>query len=515
MIVAGKGGVGKTTVSGALALMAARAGLNTLVVEVEGKSGLPVMFDRPDNLTYRPTILIPAAETAPSGGGAVSARTLTPDDALLEYLEDHGMRRISKRLTSTGTLEVIATAIPGIKDILVLGKIKQMEQAKSDGVAGAVDFVVVDAPAAGHAVTFLASAHGLLDAVNVGPIGTQSAEVIEFISDPKRCQVLLVTLPEETPVNEVIETAFHLEDRAGVQLAPVVVNGSYPTLDLPEDPAGAVASIGAGLSAEEAAAPWPAPPSSAGSRQELEAEQVRNGWPSSSPWPRSPLPLQFTTDLGLGGGLSDLADALVCGRGRHRPPPGSHERFPHQRGRRRGLPVRLRSSNAARSSSAPGPGGWARRPPPPPSPSLVPVGRPANLRRHHRPGPAPGRRPGDRRARQRTPPGGGAWRGARPGELWALMLDTKATFDAVVAANAPARPRPRPSYANRFYRNISGALSGTQEYMAMEKLYGLHAQDDRFDLVVVDTPPTRHALDFLDAPNRLTCGSSTTGSSGC
>ncbi|MGI8750712.1 MAG: ArsA family ATPase [Acidimicrobiales bacterium] len=311
MIVAGKGGVGKTTVSGALALMAARAGLTTLVVEVEGKSGLPVMFDRPDNLTYRPTILIPAGESAPGGGGAaVSARTLTPDDALLEYLEDHGMRRISKRLTSTGTLEVIATAIPGIKDILVLGKIKQMEQAKGEGLAGAVDFVVVDAPAAGHAVTFLASAHGLLDAVNVGPIGTQSAEVIEFISDPKRCQVLLVTLPEETPVNEVIETAFHLEDRAGVQLAPVVVNGSYPDLDLPEDVAGAAAAAGASLTPAEIDA-------LAGAaefrrkRQELQAAQVHR-LAQELPLSQIALPLQFTTELGPPE-VAALADAMVAG----------------------------------------------------------------------------------------------------------------------------------------------------------------------------------------------------------
>jgi anion-transporting ArsA/GET3 family ATPase len=89
-----------------------------------------------------------------------------------------------------------------------------------------------------------------------------------------------------------------------------------------------------------------------------------------------------------------------------------------------------------------------------------------------------------------------------PGQLWALMLDTKATFDAVVVANAADESQARAILGNRFYRNISGALSGTQEYMATEKLYGLH-QDDRFDLIIVDTPPTRHALDFLDAPNRL------------
>ena len=90
-----------------------------------------------------------------------------------------------------------------------------------------------------------------------------------------------------------------------------------------------------------------------------------------------------------------------------------------------------------------------------------------------------------------------------PGELWALMLDTKSTFDDLVVENASSPEQGQRILANRFYRNISGALSGTQEYMAMEKLYELNQRSD-FDLVVVDTPPTRNALDFIDAPRRLT-----------
>jgi anion-transporting ArsA/GET3 family ATPase len=89
-----------------------------------------------------------------------------------------------------------------------------------------------------------------------------------------------------------------------------------------------------------------------------------------------------------------------------------------------------------------------------------------------------------------------------PGELWAMMLDTKSTFDDLVLKHAGTPEQGRRILANRFYRNISGALSGTQEYMAMEKLHELHDETD-FELVVVDTPPTRHALDFLDAPRRL------------
>jgi anion-transporting ArsA/GET3 family ATPase len=93
--------------------------------------------------------------------------------------------------------------------------------------------------------------------------------------------------------------------------------------------------------------------------------------------------------------------------------------------------------------------------------------------------------------------------GPWPGELWALMLDTKGTFDELVNRYSTGPDQTRSILDNRLYHNISGALSGTQEYMAMEKLYELH-DIDQFDLIVVDTPPTRHALDFLEAPNRLT-----------
>jgi anion-transporting ArsA/GET3 family ATPase len=207
LIVAGKGGVGKTTVTAALAVAAARTGMSVLIVEVEGKSGLATSLGVAP-LTYGDV------EVAPR----VHARTLTPEQALLEYLEGRGLRRISKRLVRSGALDVVATAVPGMKDILVLGKVKQLERA------GVADLVLIDAPAAGHAITFLTSARGLLDAVRVGPVRSQAEDVMELLADPTRCRVMLVTLPEETPVNELVDTAFALEDRVGISLAPVVVN---------------------------------------------------------------------------------------------------------------------------------------------------------------------------------------------------------------------------------------------------------------------------------------------------
>src|SRR3954452_18257797 len=216
VIVAGKGGVGKTTVTATLAVAAARTGRSVLIVEVEGKSGLATAFDRPA-LGYEEQDLAPG----------IRGRTLTPDAALRDWLEGNGLKRISKRLVQTGALDVIATAVPGMKDILVLGKVKSLEQERN------ADLIVVDAPAAGHAITFLTSAHGLLDAVTVGPVRKQAQDVVELLSDPARCRVLLVTLPEETPVNEVVDTAFTIEDRVGVRVGRVggKARHDHPPLD--------------------------------------------------------------------------------------------------------------------------------------------------------------------------------------------------------------------------------------------------------------------------------------------
>ena len=307
LIVAGKGGVGKTTVSAALARLAASTGITGLIVDVEGKSGLGNIFGHTEPLTYQEVVLAPGAR---GGEADVRARTLTPDDALLEYLIDHGMRRISKRLSSSGALDVVATAAPGIKDILVLGKVKQLERAAAAGA----QLLVLDAPAAGHAVTFLTSAQGLLDAVTVGPIRSQAVEVLEMLSDAARCQVMLVTLPEETPVNEVVETAFKLEDRIGVKLAPIVVNGLYPAYDLPVDPAVAASAAGVRLTPSEVDSLRRAAEFRR-HRQQLQAEQVQR-LAEALPLAQLHLPFLFTTELGrpeidvLAGALAAGIDAL-------------------------------------------------------------------------------------------------------------------------------------------------------------------------------------------------------------
>lgn len=222
--VVGKGGVGKTTATAGLALAAARVGLRVEVVELEGRPDLARCFGRDGPLAFVPTTLYEDAS-----GGRVDARRVSADEALVEWLRDHGFRRLVPRLVASGALDIIATAVPGIRDVLILGKVKAIAR---DGA----DLVVVDAPATGHAVSLLSSPSALVAAARSGPIRRQAEEVDALLRDGERCAVVLVTLPEDLPVTEVIESAFELEDRAGVALSVVLVNRfdlPVPDLRLP------------------------------------------------------------------------------------------------------------------------------------------------------------------------------------------------------------------------------------------------------------------------------------------
>jgi arsenite-transporting ATPase len=287
VIVAGKGGVGKTTMTAALAQAASLQGLSALIVEIEGKAGLARLFGV-DDLDYEEQVLVAGDEAA--GVGEVRARSLTADVALLEYLNAHAMGRVAKRLVSSGVLDVLATAVPGIKDILLLGKVKQLEQ---DATA---DLIVLDAPASGHAITFLRAARALLDAVRVGPINAQAQEVMELLTDADRCRVVLTTLPEETPINELIETAHRLGEDVGVALGPVLVNGLYePVPGLQRSAAEAADETEAVVSNEEADV-LDAAADFRGHRMALQADQV-DRLAEALPLPQIRLPFVFTADL--------------------------------------------------------------------------------------------------------------------------------------------------------------------------------------------------------------------------
>jgi anion-transporting ArsA/GET3 family ATPase len=300
VVVVGKGGVGKTTVSAALALAAARAGIDVLVVALDDSGGLPALFGLDGQFGYEPVRLAEADQAS------IFGQVVTSREALLEYLAGHSLGRVSKRLVQSGALDVVATAIPGVEQVLVLGKVKQLERAERYGL------IVVDAPATGHAVSFLTSSRGLVDAARGGPLRAQAEQVVELLADPKRCQALLVTLPEETPVNEVIETAYRLEDEVGIALGPVVVNACLPVLDgLEAEPVAAARAANARLPSASHAKLLALAAAFRIARQEVQAEQ-QTRLAAALPLAQVTLPYLFDQPVGPAG-VGELAQRLAAG----------------------------------------------------------------------------------------------------------------------------------------------------------------------------------------------------------
>lgn len=226
VVVAGKGGVGKTTVTAVLANAAANLGLRVLVVTLDGRPGLDMLLggSAGDGASYDGDLL--SVGRGPTGAGSIHLRTLSASEALQDYLATQGLARLAKRLVSTGVVDVVASAAPGIDDLLVLGKIKHLVGLA--GPDGPHDVVLVDGPAAGHALSLLRSPANIASTVRGGPLRSQAIEVRDMLRDPQRSRLVLVTLPETTPVNELLETMEAVtdpNDDIGMSLGPVVVNG--------------------------------------------------------------------------------------------------------------------------------------------------------------------------------------------------------------------------------------------------------------------------------------------------
>ncbi len=218
LIVSGKGGVGKTTVAGALALVAARSGRKVCVAEVDRKGTLPKLFGG-GSLSYQPREVSPG----------VWGMNIVPDAALAEYLDiQYHMKRMAKVFTATHFVDFVTATAPGLKDILVLGKIWYLEQGRNTSAADSFDTIIIDAPAAGHMLSFLSAPMGLSDAVGVGPLHRQAEWIVQMLRDPQRTRVHLVTLPEEMPVSETIETSQALADKVKIDTGPVFANAVYP-----------------------------------------------------------------------------------------------------------------------------------------------------------------------------------------------------------------------------------------------------------------------------------------------
>ena len=213
VLVTGKGGVGKTTTAAALGLAAADSGRETLLVEVEGRDSLSRAFAT-SAWDYR------EREFRPGLWGV----SLDPAEAVYEYLElFYGLRRVQWMMERSHALDFVTTAAPGLRDLLLIGKVYEIEARRRADGRRLFDTIIVDAPPTGRIVPFLQSPSAVTEIVRMGPIRRQSGQIEAMLTDPSRCRALVVTLLEEMPVTEAAESIVAMA-AAGVATGRVVAN---------------------------------------------------------------------------------------------------------------------------------------------------------------------------------------------------------------------------------------------------------------------------------------------------
>jgi len=219
VILTGKGGVGKSTSAAAMALVASRMGKRVLVVEVDAKGNVPDFFDT-RRVGFKPRRM----------HQGIYALAMEPKASMREYLSLmlHVPGFSLKPLQ--GFIEYTSSAIPGLKEILVTGKIWWEAHAEDDDGNPRWDLVLVDGPPTGHVVSQLGAARHLSSLVGTGPIHDQAVRIADLLSDPARTAVVLVTIPEEMPVNETVDLAHRFRDQTDITPAALVVNQLQPDI---------------------------------------------------------------------------------------------------------------------------------------------------------------------------------------------------------------------------------------------------------------------------------------------
>ncbi len=213
LIVTGKGGVGKTTAAASLALAGVASGRRTLLVEVEGRQGFSRLFETGrwdyEEREFRPDLW---------------GTALDPAESVYEYLEMfYGLRRVEWVMERSNALDFVTTAAPGLRDLLLVGKVYEIESRRREDGRRMYDLIVLDAPPTGRIVPFLEAPEGVTDIVRVGPITRQAAQIKSMLTNPERATTVLVTLLEEMPVQETVEAVAGLEE-AGIPVGPVIAN---------------------------------------------------------------------------------------------------------------------------------------------------------------------------------------------------------------------------------------------------------------------------------------------------
>lgn len=206
LIVSGKGGVGKTTLSLALALLASARGKKAIVAEIHSEDQVAHVLDRPP-IGHRETELLPG----------VSGINIVPRKAFEEYvLMQIRFRTLYKAVFENKLVQNFVEATPGLSDMVSIGKVYALTND--------YDLVIVDAPATGHGLALLEIPAIVSNATKIGPLKTDADLINHLLHDPKQTQVLLATLPEEMPVTEAIEMNRSLEKRLDLPLGPFFLN---------------------------------------------------------------------------------------------------------------------------------------------------------------------------------------------------------------------------------------------------------------------------------------------------
>ena len=214
LFVTGKGGVGKTTIAAALGTLAADHGKRTLVCEVDAKGNLSDFFES-GRTGFAP---IPISER-------LFAMSINTEESLKEYLSLQLKMPVLARIGPLArTFDFVATAAPGVKEILTVGKLAWEVREEH------YDLVVVDASASGHIVGQLGAPEAINELVQVGLVRDQTGWMLDILGDPAQTGVVIVAAPEEMPVQETIELAARLREETVVELAAVVVNRVLPEL---------------------------------------------------------------------------------------------------------------------------------------------------------------------------------------------------------------------------------------------------------------------------------------------
>jgi anion-transporting ArsA/GET3 family ATPase len=224
-VVTGKGGTGKTTVAGALALALAHRDQKVLLIEAEGRQGIARLFDRPPLPYEERRIAIGAGGNgdASSPGGDVYALAIDPEGALLDYLQMfYNMRSAGKALTKLGLVDFATTIAPGLSDVLVTGKATEAARRKQPG-GYIYDAVVLDAPPTGRIGRFLNVTAEVSGLAKMGPIRTHADTVANVIKSPQTVVHFVSTL-EEMPVQETLDGIAELRAIPGLHVGGIVIN---------------------------------------------------------------------------------------------------------------------------------------------------------------------------------------------------------------------------------------------------------------------------------------------------